>query len=65
VTTAKFADAIDLTPEADETFVIRKQDDIGISELTTVQIDFADPSTPGARWELAKFSMTVTAGQGS
>jgi hypothetical protein len=40
-------------------------DDLGICGCEVVQLDFADEDTPGARWELARFSMTISAGQGN
>lgn len=61
----KTVDDIDCSPVGDETFVSRFTDDIGIAELTTVQVQFADTDTPGSRWELARLDLTVTQGQGS
>ncbi len=63
--TTETAETIALTPASSETFVIKKRDDFRISELKTVQLDFADVPTPGARWELARLAVTVTLGQGS
>jgi hypothetical protein len=64
-TTTEIASDVDLTPAGSEAHVVRHKDDLSIAELTTVQIDFADTATPGARWELARFSMTLSTGQGS
>jgi hypothetical protein len=61
----KVAGELDLSPEASEAQVTRFMDDLSIAECTTVQIDFADTATPGERWELARFAMTVTSGLGS
>lgn len=61
----KIAEDLDLSPAGSEVAVIRKKDELGIAECTTVQIDFSDTAAPGARWELARFSMTLSAGQGS
>jgi hypothetical protein len=33
--------------------------------MKTVQFDFSDIPTPGARWELARFTVTFTTGQGA
>lgn len=63
--TTQIAEAIDCTPDGDETFVVRQKDDLEIAELTTVQIDVADVATPGTRWELARVSLTWTHGQGN
>ena len=65
MSTTKIAEDIDFTPTGDEAHVVRFKDDLSIADLTTAQIDFADLATPGGRWELARFSMTVTLGQGS
>lgn len=65
ISTTKTSDTIDLSPKGDELHVVRKIDDIGIAELTTVQFDISDPATPGARWELARLSATITPGQGA
>lgn len=62
-TTTKLAEAVDLTPAESEAHVTRLIDDIAIADMTVAQIDFADTDTPGARWELAQFSMTVSGGQ--
>lgn len=64
VTTTEMAEDIDCTPAGSETFVVRAKDDLNISELRTVQFDFADVANPGARWEIARLSVTYSAGQG-
>jgi hypothetical protein len=64
VTTTQIGEDIDLTPEGSETFVIRHVDDLSVAECQTVQFDFADVASPGARWELARLSATMTGGQG-
>lgn len=63
--TTESAETVDLTPTGSETFVIRKLDELSLSEMRTVQFDFADDVTPGARWELARFSATWSPEQGS
>jgi hypothetical protein len=58
------AGTIDLSPVGSEAQVTRFLDDLSVAECTTFQIDFADTATPGERWELGRFAMTVTSGQG-
>jgi hypothetical protein len=60
----KPAGTIDLSPVGSEAQVTRFLDDLSVAECTTFQIDFADTATPGERWELGRFAMTVTSGQG-
>lgn len=62
MTVTKIAEDVDFTPDGDETDARRLIDDIGIADLTVVQLDFSDTATPGARWELARFALTVTTG---
>jgi hypothetical protein len=64
IATTQTAETVDCTPAGSETFVIRTQDDLNLAECTTVQLDFADVETPGARWELAQCAVTYTSGQG-
>ena len=59
------AEPVVFTPDGEETNVARLIDDVGLAEMTVGQLDFADTATPGARWELARFAMTVTGGQES
>lgn len=51
------------TPTATETHVIKKLDDLSFSELTTVQVEFVDPATPGTRWELDQCALAGVPGQ--
>ena len=44
--------SVDLDPTGSETRVIRPLDNLALSELRVVQVEFADPDTPGERWEL-------------
>lgn len=63
--TSRIAEDVDCSPEGSETFVTKHKDELGLAGMRSMQIDFADTATPGARWELARFSMTLSAGQGS
>jgi hypothetical protein len=65
IATTDTAEDIDCTPAGSEVYVIRRKDEIHLSECKTVQIDFADVAEPGARWELARVSLTLSAGQGA
>lgn len=56
---------VSLTPVGSETAVIRHLDDLHLSELKTVQVDIEDLATPGARWELARLTLTDSPGQGA
>jgi hypothetical protein len=64
-TDTKVTDVADFTPSGSEAHVSRYKDDLCIADCVVAQIDVADPDTPGARWELARLSLTVSAGQES
>lgn len=55
--------SVDLAPSDVETQVIKKLDDLVFSELTTLQVEFVDPGTPGSRWELQQFALQGRAEQ--
>ncbi len=64
--TTKVVSGIALTPDAGETRVIRPLDDLGLAELTALQVTFADPETPGtALWALEQFAMREVQGSGA
>ena len=56
---------VSLAPTGSETQVIKKLDNLSISECSVVQVEFEDTDSPGARWELNQFSMKLTKGQTS
>lgn len=47
----------DLDPTGSETHVIKHLDDLSFAELRVVQVEFADPDTPGERWELDQLAL--------
>ena len=53
----KTISAIAFDATASETQVFKQIDDIGFSELQTLQFTFQDVSTPGTRWELNAFQV--------
>jgi hypothetical protein len=57
----------DVTLDAtdDETYVVKTLDDLGLAELRTLQVTFADPTTPGGQWSLAQFAMKEVKGAGA
>lgn len=60
----KEVSGIDLTAGEDESDrVIRKLDDLGLADLNTFQLTFADQDTPSGRWQLELFGLTLTRGQ--
>jgi hypothetical protein len=63
--TSKAAGELDFSPIDDEAHQTKFMDDLGIAGCEVAQIDFADATTPGARWELSRMTMTIVAGLGS
>ena len=53
----------DLAPTGSETHVIKHLDDLSFAELRVVQVEFADPDTPGERWELDQLALKERAEQ--
>lgn len=48
----------DFVPERDETLVIKKLDNLSLSEAAAIQVEFSDRETVrGGRWELHRFDM--------
>jgi hypothetical protein len=49
--------SVPLDPASSETHVIKTLDNLSLSEARAVQIEFIDPATPGARWELTQLAL--------
>jgi hypothetical protein len=49
--------SVPLDPASSETHVIKTLDNMSLSEARAVQIEFIDPATPGARWELTQLAL--------
>lgn len=56
-------EAVSFAPSGSESFVTRAFDDLELSELRTVQVEFEDPATPGAQWFLDQFVLLESGGQ--
>jgi hypothetical protein len=55
--------SVDLDPAGAESHVIKTLDDLSFSELRVAQFEFADPDTPGTRWELNQLALKSSGGQ--
>lgn len=53
----------DFSPEGSETQVIAAMDDLGLAEMTMMQITFEDATVPTGRWDLQAFAMAEGKGQ--
>ncbi len=54
---------VDLTPEDDEEYVIEPMDNLSMSELRTIQVQFEDAASPAGQWELSMFGLAESQGQ--
>lgn len=56
---------VNFAPTGTEATVIKQIDNLALSELYTVQVEFVDPAIPGARWELNELDITPRAEEGN
>jgi hypothetical protein len=61
----KTVSAVAFDATGSETQVVKDLDNLTISEFHTLQVEFVDVATPGARWELNEFAMRAEPGQGA
>jgi hypothetical protein len=61
----KTVSAVAFDATGSETQVVKDLDSLTISEFHTLQVEFVDVATPGARWELNEFAMRAEPGQGA